>query len=53
MLKSMDEINKWKREQLTYFKRHIRRYSRESTEYKIIETGIKQIEGSMLDPMDF
>lgn len=41
------EINKWKHEQIEYFKRYLDTFSIDSREYTIILQGIRDLEQSL------
>jgi hypothetical protein len=41
------DMNKWKREQLDYFKRYLNSFHIDSKEYNIIMKGIQDLEKSL------
>ena len=41
------DMNKWKREQLDYFKRYLNSFHIDSKEYSIIMKGIQDLEKSL------
>ncbi|HOD15330.1 MAG TPA: hypothetical protein PK307_16415 [Spirochaetota bacterium] len=41
------DINKWKHEQIEYFKRYLDSFSADSREYNIILQGIRDLEQSL------
>jgi hypothetical protein len=41
------DMNKWKREQLEYFKRYLNSFHIDSKEYNIIMKGIQDLEKSL------
>ena len=41
------EMNKWKQEQLDYFKKYLNTFSIDSKEYNLIVKGIQDLEKSM------
>ncbi len=47
MMTNSHDTNKWKREQLEYFKRYLDSFHIDSKEYKIILKGIEDLEKSL------
>ncbi|MBP7738226.1 MAG: hypothetical protein KA369_19780 [Spirochaetes bacterium] len=47
MITNGHDTNKWKREQLDYFKRYLSTFHIDSKEYKIILKGIEDLEKSL------
>ncbi|MBN2160524.1 MAG: hypothetical protein JW807_14105 [Spirochaetes bacterium] len=47
MAAKKSEMNRWKREQLEYFKRYLGSFHIDSKEYQIIMKGIQELEKSL------
>jgi hypothetical protein len=47
MVKNGHDANKWKREQLDYFKRYLDTFHIDSKEYNMILKGIRDLEKSL------
>jgi len=47
MVTKHHDMNKWKREQLEYFKKYLSAFNTDSREYNLIMKGIQDLEKSM------
>jgi hypothetical protein len=46
LVKGNHDMNKWKREQLEYFKQYLSTFDIDSKEYRLILKGIRELEKS-------
>ena len=45
MLHNKGELNKWKNDQVQYFKEYLKNFDKDSKQYNLIMEGLRELEG--------
>ena len=47
MIQTSTDTNRWKNEQIAYFREYLKTFDRDSREYEIIRSGIERLEKTL------